>query len=97
METIGVVLAIWVLSTTMPRNFNMLPMVQEGGTLIVIGLYKIVGHHVHSAIFVIILVFVLNHRSPFPWCVRTVLLINLVVESMFEEEFLLHCCAQKFC
>jgi len=85
---LGVLLALWALSSNRPGNFNIQPTPRAGGALVEQGPYRWIRHPMYTAVLAVGLACAWASGHWLAWLALCALTAVLVVKAFFEERWM---------
>jgi len=88
-EIAGIFLGILSIFIMKPGNFNVRPLIKEGGVLVTKGPYRIIRHPMYFAQIIAIIPLIVEHFTYYRLIAILLLTIVLLVKIEYEEKLLL--------
>ena len=86
---LGLLLAVWAMSSNPPGNFNIRPAPRAGARLVEHGPYRWIRHPMYTAVMVCGWAAAGTSASWVAWLSLAALVVVLVVKAVFEERWML--------
>jgi len=82
----GIFTGLWAIRHNQPENFNIVPELKDGCSLVTTGIYRYIRHPMYTSVILMMLGVVLCSTSPLAWGLWAALIVVLLLKAYREEK-----------